>query len=98
MLGGLIQDVIHQGMGFSHGQAADGKSCEIHIRDGLGAVFPQIRVHAPLDDAEEPLILSGLGFQAPPGPAGSPFRRLFGIGVVRWVRDAFIESHDDVRS
>ena len=99
-----VQDLIHLGVGLSHGQAADGVAVQVHFRDLLRVVDPDIGVDGALVDAEQKLVFVDRLLQAvqtrhlffapvqPPGRARHRFLYIISLRVAGW---AFVEGHGD---
>ena len=100
----FIQHVVHFLMGFSHREAADGIAVQLHLRDPLRMVDPDIRVNRPLIDAKQKLVLiNGILqavqplhlFLASRQPAGGSRHGIFHILTLRLRRGAFVKGHGD---
>src|SRR3990172_3943742 len=90
-----VQDGQSILLGLAEREAADGDAREAEPADDLGRTQAQVFEDAPLQDAEEDLIVAGLGSQSALGPGVRSFQGTDIDGaLVR--RRAFIEGHDDV--
>ena len=93
---GLAQNIVHHGLGLAYGEAADAIAGKVHLRQLLHTHFAQIGEHAPLHNAEEGLVLTGVGLLAALSPATGAQRGALGIFVIRRIGNAFVKGHGDI--
>ena len=70
----------------------------MHGNQFIGALLPQILVHAPLHDAEQRLIRPLSVIHATPSPKAGQLNGLQDIIIFSGVRRTFIKRHNNVRA
>ena len=90
--------LVHELRRLADGEAADRVARQIHLHEPRGVPAAQILVHAALHDAEKPLLRRCHRALAPFRPALRALRRALRVLVVRGIRHALIERHDDIRA
>ena len=95
---GILQHLIHEFLGLTYRKSAHSIAGEVKGRHFLGVPLTQVLVHAPLNNAEKPLMGSCHGSLATLGPAQGALRGALGILIVRRIRHTFIKGHDNVRA
>ncbi len=93
-----IDSAHHFGFRFTDADAADGIAVEADFRESLCAAFTQIGVDSALNDTEEQLTGSERLLAAAFGPAEGFVDGFRSVVVCCGIRDAFIETHHDIRA
>ena len=95
---------VHVFMRFTDTQPSDCIALRAPFRNGMRRSFPQIFEGRSLNDGKERLIVSVQCrrclqvFDAAIQPAMRSLHGFARVAVIAWIRGAFVEGHDDVRT
>ena len=104
---GLLYDLIHLFMGFSHCKSANCIPIQIQFRNSLCMVHPDIRKNCSLVNSKQQLLFINRIFQtvqtlhfffAPLQPAGRTRNRIFDISALCHTRWTLVKCHGNRRS
>lgn len=95
---GEIDSAHHFGFRFTDADATDGITIEADFRKPLCAAFAQIGIDAALNDSKEQLTGAERLSAATFGPSECFVDGFRGVVVRCGIRDAFIETHHDIRA
>ena len=92
-----LEDPVPSFPGLPHGESTYGVAGEIHLRQFLSRLLPQVLMAAPLNNAEErPSSLPHP--KAAAGPVRRELERGGGFVPGRGIRETVIENHHDIRT